>query len=44
VRFRVLGPVEIEAGDGRILTLSRRHERCLLAVLLPAAGAPAPGV
>jgi DNA-binding SARP family transcriptional activator/tetratricopeptide (TPR) repeat protein len=34
VRFRVLGPVEVEADDGRVLTLRRRQERCLLAVLL----------
>ena len=33
MRFRVLGPVEVEA-DGRILPVSRRRERCLLAILL----------
>jgi DNA-binding SARP family transcriptional activator/tetratricopeptide (TPR) repeat protein len=34
VRFRVLGPVDIETDDGRVLTPSRRRERCLLGVLL----------
>lgn len=34
MRFRVLGPVEVEADDGRVLTLPRRQERCLLALLL----------
>jgi DNA-binding SARP family transcriptional activator/tetratricopeptide (TPR) repeat protein len=34
VQFRVLGPVEIETHDGRVLTPPRRRERCLLAVLL----------
>ena len=34
MRFGVLGPVEIRSADGRILTLPRRRERCLLAVLL----------
>jgi DNA-binding SARP family transcriptional activator/tetratricopeptide (TPR) repeat protein len=33
VRFRVLGPVEIET-NGRLWPLARRHERCLLGVLL----------
>jgi DNA-binding SARP family transcriptional activator/tetratricopeptide (TPR) repeat protein len=33
VRFRVLGPVEIENGVG-VLAPTRRKERCLLAVLL----------
>jgi DNA-binding SARP family transcriptional activator/tetratricopeptide (TPR) repeat protein len=33
VRFRILGPVEIEAG-GRTVTLARRQERCLLGILL----------
>lgn len=34
MRFRVLGPVEIEANDGRIIKLPRRRERCLLGLLL----------
>jgi DNA-binding SARP family transcriptional activator/tetratricopeptide (TPR) repeat protein len=34
VQFRVLGPVEVEAADGRVLAPARRRERCLLAVLL----------
>ena len=34
MRFLVLGPVEVHTGDGRVLTLSRRHERCMLAILL----------
>jgi len=34
VRFRVLGPVEIESDDGQPYTLGRRQERCLLAILL----------
>jgi hypothetical protein len=34
VRFRILGPVEIESGDGVVFTLPRRHERCLLGILL----------
>jgi DNA-binding SARP family transcriptional activator/tetratricopeptide (TPR) repeat protein len=33
VRFRILGPVEIEV-DGRAVTLARRQERCLLGILL----------
>jgi DNA-binding SARP family transcriptional activator/tetratricopeptide (TPR) repeat protein len=38
VQFRVLGPVEVHIDDGRVLTLPRRHERCLLGVLLLEAG------
>jgi DNA-binding SARP family transcriptional activator len=38
VRFRVLGSVEVETGEGRILTLPRRHERCLLGILLLQSG------
>jgi DNA-binding SARP family transcriptional activator/Tfp pilus assembly protein PilF len=38
VLFRLLGPVEVETGDGRLLTLPRRQERCLLAILLLEAG------
>jgi DNA-binding SARP family transcriptional activator/tetratricopeptide (TPR) repeat protein len=38
VQFRVLGPVEIHTDDGRRLTLPRRQERCLLAILLLDAG------
>jgi DNA-binding SARP family transcriptional activator/tetratricopeptide (TPR) repeat protein len=34
VQFRVLGPVEVVTDDGRLITPSRRRERCLLAVLL----------
>jgi DNA-binding SARP family transcriptional activator/tetratricopeptide (TPR) repeat protein len=34
VRFRVLGPVEMHTGDGGVLTLRRRQERCMLAILL----------
>jgi DNA-binding SARP family transcriptional activator len=34
MRFRVLGPVEIESDDGHLQTLVRRQERCLLAMLL----------
>jgi DNA-binding SARP family transcriptional activator/tetratricopeptide (TPR) repeat protein len=34
VRFRVLGPVEIDTEGAGVLGLSRRQERCLLAVLL----------
>jgi DNA-binding SARP family transcriptional activator/tetratricopeptide (TPR) repeat protein len=42
VRFCVLGPVEVHTGDGRVLTLPRRHERCLLAILLLEAGRAVP--
>jgi DNA-binding SARP family transcriptional activator/tetratricopeptide (TPR) repeat protein len=38
VRFRILGPVEIESDDGQVHTLGRRQERCLLAILLLDAG------
>jgi len=34
----VLGPVEIHTDDGRIVTLPRRQERCLLGILLLEAG------
>src|SRR5205814_2094656 len=33
VRFRVLGPVEIDR-DGSVVALARRQERCLLGILL----------
>jgi DNA-binding SARP family transcriptional activator/tetratricopeptide (TPR) repeat protein len=42
VQFRVLGPVEIHTDDGRVLTPPRRHERCLLAILLLNAGRGVP--
>jgi DNA-binding SARP family transcriptional activator/predicted negative regulator of RcsB-dependent stress response len=42
MRFRVLGPVEIEADDGQVHTLGRRQERCLLAILLLEAGRVVP--
>jgi DNA-binding SARP family transcriptional activator/tetratricopeptide (TPR) repeat protein len=38
VQFRVLGPVELVTGDGRVISPARRRERCLLAVLLLAPG------
>src|SRR2546423_6643423 len=34
----MLGPVEVESGDGRVLVLGRRQERCLLGILLLGAG------
>jgi DNA-binding SARP family transcriptional activator/tetratricopeptide (TPR) repeat protein len=34
VWFRVLGPVEVHTDDAQVLTLPRRQERCLLAILL----------
>jgi len=42
MRFRVLGPIEIESDDGQIHTLGRRQERCLLAILLLEAGRVVP--
>ncbi len=42
VRFRVLGPVEVHTDDGRVLTLRRRQERCLLAILSLEAGRAVP--
>jgi DNA-binding SARP family transcriptional activator/tetratricopeptide (TPR) repeat protein len=42
VQFRVLGTVEVLADDGRVLTLRRRQERCLLAALLLEAGHTVP--
>jgi DNA-binding SARP family transcriptional activator len=42
VRFCVLGPVEVYTGDGPALTLPRRRERCLLAILLLEAGRVVP--
>jgi DNA-binding SARP family transcriptional activator len=36
--YRLLGPVEVHTQDGRVLTLPRRRERCLLAILLLEAG------
>ncbi len=41
MRFRLLGPVEIEA-QGRLLPIARRRERCLLAVLLLKRGRTVP--
>ena len=38
MQFRVLGAVEAESSDGRVLVLGRRQERCLLAILLLEAG------
>jgi DNA-binding SARP family transcriptional activator/tetratricopeptide (TPR) repeat protein len=40
VRFLVLGPVEVRPADGRVFTMPRRHERCLLAILLLQPGRP----
>src|SRR2546423_8172171 len=34
----MLGPVEAESSDGRVLVLGRRQERCLLGILLLEAG------
>jgi DNA-binding SARP family transcriptional activator/tetratricopeptide (TPR) repeat protein len=34
VEFRLLGGVEVHDDAGRVFTLPRRHERCLLAILL----------
>jgi len=42
MRFQVLGPVEVHAGDGRVLSLVRRQERCLLGILLLEAGRVVP--
>jgi len=42
VRFRVLGPVEIETDGGQVVKLNRRQERCLLAILLLEAGRVVP--
>jgi DNA-binding SARP family transcriptional activator len=42
VYFRVLGPIEVETDDGQILTLPRRQERSLLAVLLLESGRVVP--
>jgi DNA-binding SARP family transcriptional activator/tetratricopeptide (TPR) repeat protein len=42
VQFRVLGPVEAESSDGRVLVLGRRQERCLLGILLLEAGRVVP--
>jgi DNA-binding SARP family transcriptional activator/tetratricopeptide (TPR) repeat protein len=41
-RFRLLGPVEVDASDGRVLRMARRQERCMLAVLLLAVGQAVP--
>ena len=38
VQFRVLGPVEVQAGSGQVMTAPRRLERSLLAILLLEAG------
>src|SRR2546423_13731946 len=38
----MLGPVEVEASDGRVLVLGRRQERCLLAIPLLEAGRVVP--
>ncbi len=42
VWLRVLGAVEVHAEDGRVLTLPRRQERCLLGILLLEAGHTVP--
>jgi DNA-binding SARP family transcriptional activator/Flp pilus assembly protein TadD len=34
VRWRILGPVEVESDDGRVHTLARLQERSVLAILL----------
>ncbi|OLB80596.1 MAG: hypothetical protein AUI14_06170 [Actinobacteria bacterium 13_2_20CM_2_71_6] len=34
MRFRLLGPVEVESDDGRVHALARRQERAVLAILL----------
>src|SRR5205814_1433962 len=41
IRFRLLGPVRAETGDGE-LALRRRQERCLLAILLLECGRVVP--
>jgi DNA-binding SARP family transcriptional activator/tetratricopeptide (TPR) repeat protein len=41
VEFRLLGPVEVVAA-GRKVTIGRRHERSMLAILLLEAGRPVP--
>lgn len=38
MQFRVLGPVEVQAGSGQVMTAPRRLERSLLAILLLEAG------
>ena len=38
MQFRVLGPVEVQAGSGQVVTAPRRLERSLLAILLLEAG------
>ena len=40
--LRLLGPVEIETDDGRVLAPPRRRERCLLAILALEAGKTVP--
>src|SRR5690349_23796601 len=42
VQFRVLGSVDVVADDGSVLTLSRRQERAVLAILLLEAGRTVP--
>jgi DNA-binding SARP family transcriptional activator len=42
MEFRVLGPVELHSDNGEVLTLPRRQERCLLAVLLLEVGRAVP--
>jgi DNA-binding SARP family transcriptional activator/tetratricopeptide (TPR) repeat protein len=42
VQFRVLGGVEVVADDGRVSTLSRRRERCMLGILLLETGRALP--
>jgi DNA-binding SARP family transcriptional activator len=34
IRFRVLGPVEMETDDGQVSTIRRRQVRCVLAILV----------
>lgn len=38
LRFRILGPLEVVASDGRVLHLVRRKQRALLALLLTESG------
>jgi DNA-binding SARP family transcriptional activator len=42
VQLRVLGPVQVRSDEGRVLSLRRRQERCLLAILLLESGRTVP--
>jgi tetratricopeptide (TPR) repeat protein/DNA-binding SARP family transcriptional activator len=42
VEFRILGPVQLWANDGRQIDLGSRKERCVLAILLWERGHPVP--